>query len=109
VAGFAADTFPFQVLAARSGTGRAIVVTNDSVSAQSFTLKAAGLPYASVNVTISTPPAGVAELNVSGLPGPADAAMLQTLLVSPGKDTRSALTVTSGSVNPSISIVNALA
>ena len=103
-AGHAAENLPLQALAAKSGIGQAVVVTNDSSTSQTFTLTAKGLSDSKVNITISTPPAGVAELATSGSPAQADATALQTLLTSPSKDTRSALAVNAGSVSVSVSI-----
>lgn len=102
--GYAADTLPLQVLAAKSGIGQTAIITNDGTAAQTFTFTAKGLSDSSVNVTISTPPSGVAELNVSGSPGKADATALQTLLASATQDKRSALAVTAGSVSVSVTI-----
>lgn len=104
VDGHAAENLSLQALAAKSGIGQAVIVTNDSTSTQTFTLNASGLTDAAVNITISTPPAGVAEVNAVGVPAQADEAMLQTLLASATKTSRNGVSVTAGKISQSMSI-----
>lgn len=103
-AGYAAESLPLQALAARSGTGYAVVVTNDNSSAQTYTLTVGGLTDSVVDITVYSPPSGAQELSVAGSPLQADAAALQTLLASVGKDSRAATAVSGGKVSLSLSI-----
>lgn len=102
--GHAADSLPLQAVAAKNGSGRSLVVTNDSSSSQTFTLKVTGLTDSAVDITIHTPPAGVAELPLSGAPAQADSTALQALLASVGKESRSAVTVSSGGISQSVTV-----
>jgi hypothetical protein len=102
--GHASDTLPLQALAAKSGTGHALIITNDSSTSQSYTLNISGITSATVNLSIRTPPAGVAELQTTGAPAQADSTALQTLLTSSTLETHNTLAATAGRLSHSTTI-----
>jgi hypothetical protein len=96
VAGYAAESKALLALAAQTGNGQSIVVTNDGAAAVTYTLRVKGLAAASGSATISTPPAGVHDVPASGNPSTVNAGALAALLASVTQETRSDLAVRGG-------------
>ncbi|MBK9440541.1 MAG: hypothetical protein IPN53_04170 [Comamonadaceae bacterium] len=104
VAGYVAETQPLLALAAQTGSGQTIIVTNDGTAEVSYTVRVKGLTVASANATINTPPAGVRDVGVSGSPSTVNTGELAALLASVAQDTRSNLTVSGGQIELTVSI-----
>lgn len=101
--GHAAETLPLLALAARRDALTSIVLTNDTTSAQTTTLRVKGLA-GSVDATIHTPPSGTRDLPVTGTTQEVDTAALRTLLVEPARDRRTALAPAAGTVEISVTV-----
>jgi hypothetical protein len=104
VNGYAAENQPLLALAG-SGTGvRTAVVTNDGASSVTYTVKFTGLTGASVNATILTPPAGTRDLPLSGAPLKPLSTGITSLLALPTSETRSALGLSSGQLEMTLTL-----
>jgi len=104
LAGYAAETLPVLALGAQKGDATTVILSNDSSSAQTLTLRLRGLSASSVNATLTTPPGNAQGLSTTGSPTQADAAALAALLASPTQDRRSALAVSGGVLELSTSV-----
>jgi hypothetical protein len=109
VAGYAADTAPVVALAAQSGAGsslvRRAVVTNDSASAVTYTLQLSNLTDSStLNAVVYTPPGAAQDVSAKGNPVTPDSAALNSLLASPGQQTRSVLDVKGGQLQLTLTV-----
>jgi hypothetical protein len=104
VAGYAAESTPLMALAAQSGVGQSMVMTNDSAVAVSYTLRVKGLSASQVTVSISTPPSTALDLLTVGNPAVADGTALAALLAAVPKETRTGLSVSGGSVDIALTL-----
>lgn len=77
--GMTADALPIMGVAARRAGGQSIVVTNDTTSSQTYTLRLKGLTGTHVSISTSQPPANVVEFAVSGSPATISTNDLRTL------------------------------
>lgn len=104
VNGYAAESKPLLVMAGSAGGVRNVVITNDGSSSVTYTLRVSGLSGSSVTATVYTPPSGTTDVTVSGSPQRPDAAAITALLALPSTDVRSALAVTSGQIELTLTI-----
>ena len=104
VNGYAAESKALQVVAGSASGVRNVVVTNDGTSSVTYTRRVTGLSGSTVTATIYTPPSGTTDVTVSGSPQKADAAAISALLALPTTEVRSALGVSGGQVELTLTI-----
>lgn len=102
--GLSADTLPVMAVAAVRGGGQTVIVTNDTTSNQTYTLRLKGLTGTHVSVVAYQPPANVVEFTTNGSPSAVSTADLQALnnLVAVG--TPSTLAVSGGTAATALNI-----
>lgn len=103
-AGYAAENKGLLALAARVGSSRQIVVTNDGASAQTFLLRVRGLTTNRATLTLHTPPSGSREVSANGNPRQIDQSALDALLAQVTQERRSSLTVSAGVLESTVTI-----
>ena len=104
VSGLASDAFPIMAVAAQRGGGQTVVVTNDSVTSQTFILRLKGLNGAQALLTTMQPPAGVVELPATGAPAAVDAPSLRSLGAAVTSSVPTPLEVTGGVTTANLTI-----
>ncbi|MBI5258067.1 MAG: hypothetical protein HY855_16310 [Burkholderiales bacterium] len=104
VAGTAADSAAVLALAGQAGGTLGVVLTNDSGSAQSVTLRFKGLAGSVASALAHTPPQGPQDLAVAGNPSVADAGALAALLAKVGTEHRAGLGVSGGQLELALSV-----
>jgi hypothetical protein len=102
--GYAAESKPLLVMAGTASGVRNIVITNDGSSAVTYTLRVSGLTGSTVTATVYTPPSATTDVTVTGSPLKPDAAAITALMALPSADVRSALGVTSGQIEMTLTV-----
>lgn len=104
VAGHAAESAPLLALAAQSGGGQRVVVTNDGAAAVSYALQLRNLGAGIVNATIHTPPGAARDVAASGNPVTPEAAALAALFAAVAVERRPPLAASGGRLELELTI-----
>jgi len=101
--GVAADTLPLMAVAGRGALSGAVIITNDTDAAQTYTLRLRGVPFA-LDLLLRTPPSGIARASLTGSPGRLSEEAVRGILGQVTVASRAAVTPVAGIISVPLTI-----
>jgi hypothetical protein len=101
--GTASASLPLTAIAARGALSGAIIISNDTDTAQTYTLRLRGVPFA-LDLLLRTPPSGVVRASLTGTPGRLSEEAVRSLLGQVTVVSRAGVTPTAGTIAAPLTI-----